>query len=149
MPWFRRKPKYVAPTHGDRLTSPPDPVEGTYSGTLVARKERTWAGCVIMPNEAERMPTVLLLQLGDRCAPLKWLPAEREMELIAVVQTRRDPRTPPSPIPEDPLLGPADAERLGAAVGDTVTVRGVAYPMYVTGTIMPIHIWGLYVRPAA
>jgi hypothetical protein len=28
-----------------------------------------------------------------------------------------------------------------------VSLRGVAYPMFTTGTVAGIRIWGLYVRP--
>ncbi len=146
--WFRGKKQHVAPPFGDRFTSPPEPMQGLYTGTLLARKERTWAGCVVMPDEVDRMPTVLLLRLGELCAPLKWLELEREPALVAAARGWRGQGHPPYEIREDALLGAADAERLGAAVGGEVTLRGVAYPMYMTGGFAPARIWGLYVRPA-
>jgi hypothetical protein len=126
---------------GDLWTAPPSPRTGTFRGTLIARPERTWAGCTMMPGEV--YPTILLLHAEGRSAPLKWLDPDREAQLAA---------TPPSKatwITDDPLLLEADAPRLHAAVGDEVVLTGVAHPMYMAGTIAGITIWGLYVRPTA
>lgn len=123
----------------DLWTAPPRQRTGTFRGTLIARPERTWAGCTMMPNEV--YPTILLLHAEGRSAPLKWLDPAREAELAAV---RPDKATW---ITDDPLLRDTDAPRLGAAIGDEVALTGVAYPMYMAGTIAGIKIWGLYVRP--
>ena len=126
---------------GDLWTAPPSPRTGTFRGTLLARPERTWAGCTMMPNEV--LPTILLLHADGRSAPLKWLEPGREAELAGVRPKHA------TWINEDPLLLEADAARLGASIGDEVALTGVAYPMYMAGTIVGIKIWGLYVRPTS
>jgi hypothetical protein len=95
----------------------------------------------MMPNEYERMPTVLMLSIGDRLAPLKWLDADRQEELAGVSPARA------FPIAGDRLLDETDAARLGGAIGTEVRVQGVGFPMYRTGTYAPVTIWGLYARP--
>ena len=47
-----------------------------FGGSKQPCKERTWVGCNIRPDADARMPT-LLLRIGDRHAPLKWLDAGR------------------------------------------------------------------------
>lgn len=126
---------------GDLWTAPPSRRTGTFRGTLLARPERTWAGCSMMPGEVH--PTLLLLHAEGRSAPLKWLDPAREAELAAVRPEKA------SWITDDPLLLDTDAPRLHAAIGDEVELTGVAYPMYMAGTIVGIKIWGLYVRPIA
>lgn len=135
----RAAPSPPAREWGDLWTAPPARRTGTFRGTLLARPERTWAGCTMMPGEV--LPTILLLHAEGRSAPLKWLDPGREPTLAA---------TPPAKatwITDDPLLLEADAPRLGAALGEDVTLTGVAYPMYMAGTIVGITVWGLYVRP--
>jgi hypothetical protein len=95
----------------------------------------------MMPGEV--LPTILLLHVDGAAAPLKWLDTAREAALARVRPSKA------AWIDTDPLLLEADAPRLCAAVGDEVALTGVAYPMYMAGTIAGIKIWGLYVRPAS
>jgi hypothetical protein len=137
----RRRPAPTEPPAlqwGDLWTAPPSRRTGTFRGTLLARPERTTAGCTMMPGEVH--PTLLLLHAEGRSAPLKWLDPDREATLAAVRPEKA------TWITDDPLLLDTDAPRLGAAIGDEVELTGVAYPMYMAGTIVGIKIWGLYVR---
>jgi hypothetical protein len=105
---------------------------GIVRGRLVARQERTEAGCTIMEGESRFYPTLLLLEIGELLAPMKWLVDEGAVD-------RK--RTSSDPL----LLG--DDTRLGK-LGDEVSVYAVPAPMYTTGTIYAFPIWGFYVRPA-
>lgn len=140
----RRAPAAFTPgamQWGDLWTSPPAQRTGTFRGTLIARPERTTAGCTMMPGEV--LPTLLLLHAEGRSAPLKWLEPGREAALARV------PAHKARWASDDPLLLEPDAPRLGARVGDEVELTGVASPMYMAGTVVGITIWGLYVRPTA
>jgi hypothetical protein len=125
----------------DLLTAPTMPRAGTFRGVLSVRKERTSAGCVMTTAEKANLPEILLLAIGEQQAPLKWLEPGREDQLA------RAATDDAFPIAADPLLTATDAQRLGGAIGGQVELHGVAYPMYATGTIVAIVVWGLYVRP--
>jgi len=131
--FWRKKKAPATRDYNGLYTWAPIDAPGVVRGKLVARQERTTAGCTIMPGEHLSYPTLLLLQIGDLLAPLKWLTDEAAL---------RDQR-----ITEAPLLVEADAARLGKLDGD-VSLYAVPGPMYMTGTIVGITIWGLHVRPA-
>lgn len=142
--WLRRAPSATSatePSSDDLFYDPPSPRTGTFRGVLTARKLATGPSEGITPDDYSSMPTLLLLVLGDKLAPLKWLDSERA-DVLANTSVNK-----PWPIDADPLLIEADAVRLGAQVGAEVTLEGVVYPMYITGCIAPFVIWGLYVRP--
>lgn len=114
---------------------------GTFRGVLIAEKLLTMPDQRASYDDLVHMPTLLLLVLGDKIAPLKWLDSERA-DVLA-----NTPVNEAWPIAADPLLVEADAARLGAQVGAEVTLEGVAYPVYCRGCYAILHIWGLYVRP--
>jgi hypothetical protein len=136
----------------DWMLELPAQVEGTFTGTLATRRTRTWAGCSMMPDEEQHYPELLLLVAPAPepiCAPLKpLLPGRRAALLASIAEGRRlnDPYGPPYAVAEDPWFSPSMLGQLGLRVGDRVSVQGVAYPMFSTGTYGSFEVFGFYVE---
>jgi hypothetical protein len=131
---------------GSLPRSPLTPRFGRFAGALGVRRLRTTAGCTIMPGEEESYPEMLVLALDDGLVvPLKALDPARAGALVQEVARAETRRGRVPPIASDPLLALADAPRFGP-LGSRVELEAITYPVYVTGGIAAVTIWGLYAR---
>lgn len=147
--WLTRPLRY---DHSEQWTEP-----CALEGWLRVVSVRTWAGCMVEPEEESRYPRIVTLELANPLgvhAALKLFPSDSKARDSIRRELRRysgKPASPPFEREQEPLLTELELERLqhlkGACEGQSFCGKGLSYPMFRAGGVFSFAIWGFYLEP--
>jgi hypothetical protein len=131
------------------LVEPTGEREHVVVGRLRATRARTWAAATVEVDEHLRYTHLLTIETEHGVhAPLKLAP--HDGNTLAGLQGDAESWRPgraevPRAHEDHPWLSAEDAALRGWQVDGQLEFRGLCYPMFSAGTIVPFPIWGYYV----